>query len=139
MRSYAYARLKAVDLANGGGKIDVTWDEVPGKDKKPWKGVPHYLENDVRAPPLLWEGQVVRRIEVALDGYASYGRLVSDPVYADPDFVDCPADQIETVLRELGKDVSDFELLGDVPTKYASQPVYVFTADAKKAEKVRSQ
>ena len=50
--------------------------------------------------------------------HASYGRLISDPAYADPDFVDCPADQIETVLRELGKDVSDFELLGDVPTKY---------------------
>jgi hypothetical protein len=67
-RPHAEARRRAVDLANGGGRIDDVDD--PGD----WEGVVQVSANDVRRLPLIREGDKALILADYADGFVSYGR-----------------------------------------------------------------
>ena len=107
LKHFANARRKAVDLADGVGLLD------DPEDTKPWEGVPCVSKNEVRRKPLLWEGDVVLRFVDDLDGQASYGR---PPAFRVPaQLRKSPSASLHKTLNNLGRKLTDFELLGDVP------------------------
>eukprot|EP00972_Heterocapsa_arctica_P020758 3058988-Heterocapsa_arctica.AAC.1 len=67
--SYAMARYRAIELANGDGLLsDPT-------DVEPWRGVDPVHPKECRRPPLVWESGAVTSFVPDPDGHASYGRV----------------------------------------------------------------
>ena len=126
-RSAASARLRAIELANGGGKIntEVTYEDAkpyeniapieelmgePGLDDGTWEGVPQGGKNDVRKEPLIFIGNSVLRSVAPEDGYAFSGRrydgLVPFETYSN-------IDDLEHELQAQCLAFDDFEPLRD--------------------------
>eukprot|EP00972_Heterocapsa_arctica_P079293 11688501-Heterocapsa_arctica.AAC.1 len=67
--SYAVARYRAIELANGKGLVSDTCDT------EFWRGVPDIDPNGCRKLPVIWTDRTVTSFSPDPDGFASYGRV----------------------------------------------------------------